>query len=331
MQKMKNIDTPNVNVNLQHVFAGLLSKYGTIFGLIFMFIIFSIGAPSTFLTSGNLLNVLSQIAIVAIISVGLTFPLAIGEFDLSVGYTASLSGVLVVGFMANQHLPVVVAILLTLLIGAFIGLINGLLVTKVGVNALITTLGIGTVLVGVQYAYSSGVPISSGLPEIFMNITSGEFLGISYIVYIMLFFVILAWILLNHTEFGQWIQATGGNSEAARLSGIKVDFVKILVFVFSGVAAALGGVLLSSLIGSGQPGAGDGYLLQAFSAVFLGSATLKDGEFHVFGTFIGVLIIGIAFNGLALFGIPTFYQYVFNGGILVLAVSMSSLARKYSS
>jgi Ribose/xylose/arabinose/galactoside ABC-type transport systems, permease components len=122
----------------------------------------------------------------------------------------------------------------------------------------------------------------------------------------------------------------GGNVEAARLSGIRVDQVKITAFMITGICAALTGLLLSSLIGSGTIGAADSYLLNAFAAVFLGSATLKDGEFHIPGTLIGVLIIGIGFNGLAIFGVPTFYQYVFQGVILVVAVGLSTVARRFS-
>ncbi len=142
--------------------------------------------------------------------------------------------------------------------------------------------------------------------------------------------LICLWLLINRTELGQRIQAVGGNIEAARLSGIRVDRVKIFAFIVSAVCAAITGILLSSLIGSGTTTAADAYLLNAFAAVFLGSATLKDGEFHIPGTLVGVLIIGIGFNGLAIFGAPTFYQYLFQGAILIAAVALSTVARRYS-
>jgi ribose transport system permease protein len=142
--------------------------------------------------------------------------------------------------------------------------------------------------------------------------------------------LLFLWVLVERTSIGQAIQAVGGNPAAARLSGINVDGIKILGFVASGVCAALTGILLASALGSGTTSAADSYLLTAFAAVFLGSATLRDGEFHVFGTFVGVLIIAVGFNGLAIFGAPTFYQFVFQGAILIVAVGLSSLGRVLS-
>jgi ribose transport system permease protein len=140
----------------------------------------------------------------------------------------------------------------------------------------------------------------------------------------------LLWIVVNRTDFGQWMQAVGGNAEAARLAGIPVSRVRILAFVISGVCAAFTGILLASLIGSGTLDAADSYLLSAFAAVFLGSATLRDGEFHILGTAIGVIIINVAINGLSIFGIPTSYQNIVIGGILVCAVALSTISRRYA-
>jgi ribose transport system permease protein len=138
------------------------------------------------------------------------------------------------------------------------------------------------------------------------------------------------WLLVERTSLGQEIQAVGGNPAAARLSGINVDRIKILGFVISGVCAALTGILLASRLGSGTASAADGYLLTAFAAVFLGSATLRDGEFHVLGTLIGALIIAFCFNGLNIFGAPTFSQFILQGAILIVAVGLSSLGRAIS-
>jgi ribose transport system permease protein len=308
----------------------LLSKYGTLIGMLAMIVIFSAAAPASFPTLSNFVNIFNQASLVAIISGGLTVALIAGEMDLSVGYVASLAGVLVTGLMVDQHIAVPLAILAVLLVGAGIGLVNGLIVTKARVNAVIATLGTGTIVVGLNYAYSTGVPIASGVPEAFLNIALGKVFGIPDDIVIMLALLALLWLILNRTDLGQQIQAVGGNVEAARLSGIRVDQVKITAFMITGICAALTGLLLSSLIGSGTIGAADSYLLNAFAAVFLGSATLKDGEFHIPGTLIGVLIIGIGFNGLAIFGVPTFYQYVFQGVILVVAVGLSTVARRFS-
>ena len=183
------------------------------------------------------------------------------------------------------------------------------------VNSVIATLGVGTILTGFAFAYSSGVPIVAGVPEAFLQLSLGRWLfGIPNNI------VVMAagprrglWVLVERTAIGQEIQAVGGNAAAARLAGINVDRIKTLGFVISGMCAALTGILLASRLGSGTTSAADSYLLTAFAAVFLGSATLRDGEFHVLGTLVGALIIAFGFNGLNIFGAPTFSQYMFQG------------------
>jgi len=306
-----------------------LSKYGTIGGLVILIIAFSIALPYQFPTVRNVTNIFSQVALTAIIAGGVTIPLVVGEFDMSIGYQASFAGVLVTGLMVNQHVSTPIAIIVVLVVGAVFGLINGLIVTKFNVNAFVATLGTGTVIVGLNYGYSAGTPIAAGLPGMFLNLGNGTLAGVPITILVMVLVLVLLWILLNRTDVGQSIQAVGGNKEASRLSGIRVDRVKILAFMLSGMCASLTGILLAARLGSGEPTAGDGYLLDAFAAVFLGSAALRDGEFHIIGTFIGVLLVGVAFNGLGILGAPTFYQYVFQGALLVIAVAMSSVARKY--
>ncbi len=309
---------------------GWLAHYGTFSSLGVMVIAFSALSPSAFFTWSNLVNVVNQVSLTAIISAGLTVPLVVGEFDLSIGYLASLSGVLVTGFMVNQHMPILLAIFAVLLVGALVGLINGLLVTKAGVNAVIATLGVGTVLIGINYGYSSGIPVSVGVPQAFLNIAFGTTLFIPNDILIMIIVLLILWAFLNRTDSGQRVQAVGGNIEAARLSGVRVDRIKITAFMIASLCAALTGIILASLIGSGTTTAGDGYLLDAFAAVFLGSVTLREGEFHVVGTLVGVLIIGVVYNGLAIFGAPAFDQYVVKGTILVAAVALSTVARRYA-
>lgn len=309
----------------------VVSKYGTLIALAALITGFSIASPGDFLTTSNLINVLNQISLTAVISCGLTMAVIAGEFDLSVGYHASFAGVLVTGLIAKNHLAVVPAIVVTLAIGAVIGLINGLLVTKAGISSIIATLGVGTLLVGFSYQYSQGVPFSAGLPTTFLNLGPGKLVGIPHNIIVMVVSGLLLWVVVNKTALGHSTQAVGGNIEAARLSGIRTDRVKTTAFVFCALAAAITGILLASLVGSGTIGAGDSYLLSAFAAVYLGSATLRDGEFHILGTIIGVLIIGIGFNGLSIFGLSTFYQYLFNGGILIVAVGLSTVARRYAA
>lgn len=306
----------------------IFARYATIIGLALMIVVFSILSPDAFPTFSNFINVLDQASLAMIISGGLTLALIVGEMDLSVGYSASLHGVLVTGLIVHDKLPIWLAMAIVMALGALVGVANGLIVTKLRVNSVIATLGVGTIVVGLAYAYSSGVPIVAGVPESFLQLALGRwFFGIPNPIIFMALVVVVLWALVERTAIGQEIQAVGGNQAAARLAGISVDRIKVLGFVISGMCAALTGALLASRLGSGTTSAADFYLLTAFAAVFLGSATLRDGEFHVLGTFVGTLIIVFGFNGLNIFGAPTFSQYVFQGAILIIAVGLSSLGR----
>ncbi len=307
---------------------GIFARYATIIGLVLMIMTFSFLSPNAFPTYGNFINVLNQASLAMIIAGGLTVAVVVGELDLSIGYAASLHGVLVTGLIVKNQLPIPVAVAIVLALGAFVGAINGVIVTKLRVNSVIATLGVGTIIVGVAFAYSAGVPIVAGVPEEFLQLALGRWLfGIPNPIIVMALVVGVLWVLVERTAVGQEIQAVGGNPAAARLAGISVDRVKIIGFVISGICAALTGTLLAARLGSGTTSAADSYLLTAFAAVFLGSATLRDGEFHILGTFIGTVIIVFGFNGLNIFGAPTFSQYVFQGAILIAAVGLSSLGR----
>ncbi len=308
-----------------------IAKYGTLLGLAIMIAFFGIMRPTAFLTIGNFLNILNQGSLAAIIAGGLTAVVVVGDFDMSFAYIASFAGVLVTGFMVIQGLPIIVAIILTLLICMLLGMCNGLIITKLKVSSVIATIGTGGIIVGLNYAYSNGAPIATGVPKEFLNMTLLRMFGIipMNIIYMLVILAVL-WVILNKTELGQRIQAVGGNVQAAALAGINVNRTKTIAFMICSVCAGVTGILLASVIGSGTTNAGDSYMMNAFAAVFLGSATLKDGDFHIIGTFVGVFIINIGFNGLAIFGVPTFFQYIFQGVILVGAVALSTVARLYS-
>jgi len=308
-----------------------VSKYGTLFALAGLLVGFSVASPGVFPTVSNFVNIINQVSLTAIISCGLTIAMIAGEFDLSVGYHASFAGVFVTGLISKEHLSLTQAILVTLAVGAAIGLVNGFLITKARINAIIATLGVGTLLVGFSYGYSQGVPFSTGLPNSFLNLGAGKLWHIPHNIIAMVIVGAILWLFVNKTDICHSTQAVGDNAEAARLSGIRTDRVKTIAFVICGLAAALTGILLASLVGSGTIGSGDSYLLSAFAGVYLGSATMHDGEFHIIGTIVGVLIIGVGFNGLSIFGLSTFYQYLFNGGVLIAAVGLSTVARRYAT
>ncbi len=315
-------------MNTYRTWLTLFARYATIIGLFAMIMAFSVLSPKAFPSFANFTNVLNQTSLVMILAGGLTLAVIVGELDLSVGFGASLHGILVTGLIVHDKIPIPVAILIVVVAGALIGLVNGFIVTKMRVNSVIATLGTGTIITGLAFAYSAGVPIVAGVPEGFLQLSLGRWLwGIPNNIVVMAAVLGALWVLVEKTALGQEIQAVGGNASAARLAGINVDRVKILGFVIAGMCSALTGILLASRLGSGTASAADSYLLTAFAAVFLGSATLRDGEFHVFGTFIGALIIAVGFNGLNIFGAPTFSQYVFQGAILIVAVGLSSLGR----
>ena len=309
----------------------LLGTYGTIIVLVVMLVVFSVLQPSTFATVGNFRNIFNDMAIGTIVAAGLTVPLVAGDFDLSIGYVASFCGVLVVGIMSAGQLPVPLAMLVVVGIGALIGIVNGIIVSKIGVNAFIATLGTGTVIIGLNYAYSGGMPVQLRQHREFTDIAIGRLWGIPHLVWIMAAILVVLWVILNRTVQGRHIHAIGVSPESSRRAGVAVDRSRIVAFAIASTCAAIGGVLMASNLGSGQVTAGDGYMLTSFSAAFLGSAALREGQFHIVGTLVGVLVLAVGFNGLSIFGAPTYFQPIFKGGVLIVAVGLSTLARRYAS
>lgn len=305
-----------------------IGKYGALVVLGLLLIIFTVISPQYFLTWGNIVQILNQSALAAIISCGLTLVLAASQFDLSIGSTASLAGVTAT-FLMIQGIPITLAIGVALLLGVVIGILNSILVTRLGVNALVATLGVGSVAVGVNYFISGGAaqPFGSVVPE-FSLISVGNWFGVPRNVYYMIVVVSLLWVLLNRTELGRNVQAVGGNAEAARLAGVGVKGVTSSAFILCSVCAAITGILLASVVGSGQPTGGDGFTLSAFAAAFLGTAVLREGQFHIIGTVVGVITVSTGFNGLALAGVPSYVQFLFQGLVLIAAVSFSTVARQ---
>lgn len=325
------IDTTTIAVTRRPAKARVwrwFGRYGAILVLALLVVVTTSLEPTIFATTDNLINVLNQSAISAIIAMGLTFALVAGEFDLSIGNAASLAGVLSCTVMVDNGIDVVAAIALAVAIGAAIGLANGLVVTVLNVHALVATLGIGTVAVGINYAIAGGLPVSLADPTEFIQLTLGRLFGIPYPIYVMFGLAAILWFILNRTVLGQSMQAVGGNPVAARLSGVRVDRVRVIAFVICGMCAGLAGILLASRTGSAAVSGGDSYLLSTFAAAFFGSAVLRDGEFHIIGTLVGVITVSVGFNAIALIGLETYWQYLFQGLLLILGVGVGSLARR---
>ncbi|WP_244571275.1 ABC transporter permease [Mesorhizobium carmichaelinearum] len=307
----------------------LLGTYGTIIVLALMLAIFSVLQPGTFATIGNFRNIINDMAIGTIVAAGLTVPLVAGDFDLSIGYVASFCGLLAVGLLSSG-LSIPLAILLVIALGTIIGVVNGLVVSKIGVNAFIATLGTGTIVVGLNYAYSGGIPLQLTQSREFTRIAIGRIAGVPHLVIIMAVVLALLWVILNRTVQGQHIKAIGVSPESARRAGVAVDRSRIVAFAIASTCAAIGGVLMASNLGSGQVTAGDSFMLTSFSAAFLGSAALREGQFHILGTLIGVLTVAVGNNGLAMIGAPIFTQFLFTGTLLVVAVALGGIGRRFA-
>lgn len=303
-------------------FFELFSKYGTIASLVAFVVIFSLLRPEVFPTTLNLFNVLNQVSILGIIALGLTVPLVQGLFDLSIGAMATLGGFLVTYILANGTVSsVFVAIGLILLLALVIGAGNGVIVSYAGISAFIATLATGSIMTGAVLGISNSQTVLSGIPEPFLTIGQGRVGPIPIPVLIMAGVALVLWVFLTFTQTGRNMYAIGGNVEAARLSGIRVKRYPLLALAISAGCAALAGMVVSANLGVGRPqGVGETYLLDAFAAAFIGASTLRPGRFHIVGTIVGVLLIGVINNGLSLLGVPTFWQYVVRGTLLLVAV-----------
>jgi len=306
-------------------FVSGIRRYGIIVSLFLLFLCFSLLRPDVFPTLGNLISILKQIALLGIMSAGLTISLVLGDFDLSVAAVATWSGVMIAALLPQMSMWLAIPVVLAMGVG--IGLINGFFSAAVGISPFIVTLATQTMLRGLTLWYTGGYSLYSGIPRGFIMVARGTFLSIPYLVYIMLFIYIVVYVLANHMAFGKRLYAVGGNPTAARYSGIRVVRVHLVAFMISSVLAALTGILLAARLSSGQPRAGEGLLLSAFAACFLGATTFRIGRFNVLGTLIGVLFIGTLNNGLVILGVPFYLQYVIQGAVLIIAIAASGLAR----
>ncbi len=300
----------------------LVSRYGTIASLVVCVLIFSALRPNIFATSQNFLNILNQVSILGIIALGLTVALVQGLFDLSLAAMATLGGFLVTKWLAEGTIgSPVVAVLAMLLVALVIGAINGIVVAYGGVSAFIATLAVGSILTGVVLGVSKSATILSGIPDGFLVMGQGKVGPVPAPVVFLAIVAVVLYVFLEQTQTGRHMYAIGGNTETARLSGIPVKRYALLALGISAMCAALGGMIVAANLGVGRPqGVGDTYLLDAFAAAFIGASTLRPGRFHILGTVIGVLLIGVINNGLSIMGVETFWQYAVRGLILLLAV-----------
>ena len=301
----------------------LAARYGTVGAAVLIFAAFALSS-GRFVSAANISNILVQISVLMVISSGLTVAVASGEFDLSVGQVAGLSGVLVAGLMVWSGLPIAPAIALAVLAGMGLGIVNGLLVTRLRIPSLIATLAMGPIALGLNYAYDGGDSIYASFPAAFYVIATGRVGGVLPVpILIAAVVVAVFYVLVNHTRLGRAVVATGSNLQAARLSGINVNRCRMVALTLSALGAAMGGIMLTARLGTGQPGAGEPYLMDSLTAVFLGMTAFKPGRATVQGTLVGVVIIGMLDNGLNLLGAPFYLQNEVRGVVMIAAVSLA--------
>jgi ribose transport system permease protein len=307
----------------------LFTDFGIAVVLILEIIIFSQVSPY-FLTADNLLNISLQASVTAIIAAGMTFVILTAGIDLSVGSIVAFAGVVTTSLI-KLELPVfyslAVGISAGLLFGAFSGYLAGTFVTRLKITPFIVTLALMTIWRGAAFVYTEGRPVWE-LPESFSFLGTGRILGIPFPTIIMIFVFVASHIVLTKTRFGRYVYAVGGNYEAARLAGIKTNFILISVYVISGVLASLSGVLLASRINSGQPNAGLGYELDVIAAVVVGGTSLFGGRGTIIGTFFGSMLIAVLRNGLNLLNVGSYVQQVIIGVVILLAVLIDQLRKK---
>ncbi len=306
--------------------ASFFKKWGTVLGFLIMFVFFSLMRPDVFPHWQNLRNIIEQIATLSIVSAGVTVVMITGDFDLSVGSLASLTGV-VAALLMKHGSGVLPGILAGLGLGLAGGCLNGILVAYGGLSAFVATLATMTAYGGAALLVTGGATIFA-LPESFRWLGQGTLWAIPIPVFFMLLVTFFVWVLLEQTTDGRRVYATGGNPEASYMSGINTRLIRLGAFCLSGLTAAFGGIVLTSRLFSAHPQAGNPFMLNAAAAVFLGMTVFREGEAHILGTIFGVLIMGVMSNGLNILGVNTYVQSILTGIIIVLAVLLSSLSKK---
>lgn len=307
-----------------------LRRYGTLTGFIIILIFFAVRLPDTFMTAQNWLNITEQMSMLMVAAAGTTIVMVMGDFDLSIGSMASLAGIIAAILMGFGY-PIWAAVGIALIAGVVGGLINGVLVSVIGVLPFVATLATLTIFSGAAFLASGGRTISGrSIPEAFGafasdGVTIGQ-LGIPNLTIVALLSVIVVWVLLEQTTFGRRLYAIGGNIEAAYLSGVPVRRLKLIAFSLTGMSAAGAGILYASRVASANPTQGSGLMLNAIAAVFIGMTMSEQGEPRILATVIGVLILGVLDNGLTQMSVDSYVRQILVGAIIVLAVAASSIS-----
>ena len=310
----------------KHGISKFATRYGTVVFFALICATFAILRPHSFFKISNVVTVLRQISILAILGAGLTVVMITGRIDLTIGNTTSAISVLIGALMVDFGMNVWLACIIGVAAGALLGALNGATVAYIGIPDFIATLSMGFLISGFNQAYTKGHPISN-LPKVFSIFGKGNLLGIPVSIYMMFICLVVVYLVLNKTRFGRHVYAIGGNQEAAMMSGINVKKNLLMSYVVSGMGCALGAIILSSRLQTCHPSAGDAYMMDALATVYVGATAFKNGEPNIMGTFIGALIIGVLNNGLTLCNVSYYSQDIAKGAVILLAVTITSIQR----
>jgi ribose transport system permease protein len=300
-----------------------LDRYSGIYVFVAIFIGFSLWVPDTFMQADNFKLIAGQQAITAVLALAVIIPMAADVFDLSFAATMGLS-TMVVAYLQHSHgTNVWLTVVLGIALGAVVGAINGFFVAYLEVSSFVTTLAMSSILAAATYWVSDGFPITEGISPDLIKLSTQQIFGISLIFYIMLVIAALLWVVLEFTPMGRYLFAVGGNAQASRLAGLRVNRIVFFSLVASGTLSGVAGVLLLAQLRLASYDVGPPYLLPAFSAAFLGATQIKAGRVNVLGTLIAVYLLATGVNGLQLAGAPVYINTLFGGVALLLAVTLA--------
>ena len=306
----------------------LLPVYGLVILMVFLIILFSILLPNTFPTILNVRAIISDKAIIALLSLAAMIPMVAGRSDLTVGYGSVLWHILAISLQTVYGIPWPMACLIVLALGAFTGLLNGFLVEIAKIDAFIATLGTGTVLYALALVHTGGRQIVGVLPDGFYALNGTFVFGLPITGYYILGITIALWLILEYTPIGRYLYAIGANPKAAELNGIPTRKFVVGAFISSGTLTALAGILLASKLRIGQASVGLEFLLPALVGAFLGSTTIKPGRVNVWGTIVGVVILAVGISGIQQFGGSFWVEPMFNGMTLLIAIGIAGYAQR---
>lgn len=306
----------------------LLPVYGLVILTVVLIVLFSILLPRTFPTLLNLRALISDKAIIALLSLGAMIPMAAGRIDLTVGYGIVLWHILAISLQTLLGVPWPLAVMIVLLLGALTGFLNGLLVEVAKIDSFIATLGTGTVLYAIALWHTGGRQMVGVLPDGFFALSTTFVFGLPITGYYLIAITVLMWLTLEYTPVGRYLYAIGANQRAAQLNGIPTRKFVIGAFMASGTMTALAGVLLASKLRIGQASVGLEFLLPALVGAFLGSTTIKPGRVNVWGTIVGVTILAVGISGIQQFGGSFWVEPLFNGVTLLIAIGIAGYAQR---